>query len=182
MICCKTCNTIQAMLLRWNSWKTIKMSLLLHSIYGIVWSFTSTPVRFGQGMVDLWCWKSAHSEMTQVNVSQKRPWLAKPVCVCHPCHKKKGFCHWRPKQHTRGIASDPSEGLRQYSFFAWCDALGKRFIDLRPTLRCGVSKAEIKATRNTRKTYLGFTQKGSLRQSWICFSCAGKSKPSLIPV
>ena len=40
------------------------------------------------------------------------------VCVCHPCHKKKGFCHWRPKQHTRGIASDPSEGLRQYSFFA----------------------------------------------------------------
>ena len=81
------------------------------------------------------------------------------LCVCVPSLSlKKNCCHWRPKQHTRGIKRDHegsrvSEGLRQlYTFFAaWCDALGKRFIDLRPTLRCGVVSKEIKATR---KTYL----------------------------
>ena len=134
------------MLFLWNSWKTIEMSLLVHLIRGIAWSFTSTPVTVGQGMVD-------PSERLPKAVA-----LQACVCVCAVLVTKKNSCHWRPKQHTRGINRDHegsrvSEGLRQlYTFFAaWCDALGKRFIDLRPTLRCGVVSKEIKATR---KSYL----------------------------
>lgn len=96
------------------------------------------------------------------------------VCVCVVLvTKKKTVVIGGPSsihEGSWGITRDHekwrvSEGLRQlYTFFAaWCDALGKRFIDLRPTLRCGVVSKEIKATR---KTYLA---EGVSQVILICF-------------
>ena len=133
MIQCKTCFSIETMLFLWNSSKTIEMSLLVHLIPGIPWSFTSIPVTFGQGMVDLWCRRSAHSRMTHVNVSQRRwPSLSPKLSLDDQA------AYTRDHEGSR-----VSMGLRQlYTFFRsvmWRFGQEVHWPQAHPkTLRCGV--------------------------------------------
>ena len=121
--------------------------LLVHLIRGIAWSFTSTPVTVGQGMVD-------PSERLPKAVA-----LQACVCVCRPCHKKKLLsleaqaAYTRDQEGSRGITSVWGSQAVVHLFRSVMRRVGQKvhWPQAHPMLRCGVVSKEIKATR---KTYL----------------------------